>query len=116
MEQNIYLNKDFLTVLKSIKISPNPFDIINTLNAPKPNSDYNHFGFPEDIYDFEIKCPICLGRVKMAKRPDKCYHIFCGLCIKEWSKNTKKCPCCRKEFKSLIKVSYSESWVSKKFS
>ena len=113
-KSNSSSNSDFLSILKSIK-SSNPFDNINPSNNMLDYSDYNFFGFPEDFYDFEIKCPICFGRVTNARRPENCFHIFCSLCIEEWLNQSKKCPCCRKGFKKILKVSYSESWVSEKY-
>lgn len=77
--------------------------------------DINTFGFPEDLYPFELKCPICLGRIKLASRPDNCSHLFCKLCLKEWCKESKKCPYCRIVFNNIIRVSYSEDWIRNKY-
>ena len=106
--------QNFLQILLEQKNPCNPFTLFSNpqLNLPPNASTYNYFGFNADLFSFEIKCAICLGRVKLAKRPDNCRHIFCGPCLTKWHKNSNKCPCCRKPFKSLIKVDYSEKWVS----
>lgn len=37
-------------------------------------------------------------------------HIFCAVCIEEWSKNVTTCPIDRKEFTSICIL---ESWTSR---
>ena len=115
MNQDKLSNQDFLSVIKSIKKPINPFKMFSNLNNNYPISEYNYFGFTEDLYDFEIRCPICFARVTLARRPDGCFHVFCIDCIQKWSKQSKKCPCCRKTFSCILKVSYSESWVREKY-
>ena len=105
----------FLLCLTSRRKSNNPFELLSKCPNSLPNSDFNLFGFSEDLYPFEIRCPICLGRATLASRPDKCYHIFCKPCLEKWGNESKKCPYCRKEFDAIIKVSYSEDWVLKKY-
>ena len=115
MSQDKLSNQNFLHVIKSIKKPVNPFLILSKLNNNDSISKYNYFGFTEDLYDFEIRCPICFARVTLARRPDSCFHIFCFDCIQKWSNQCKKCPCCRKAFTYILKVSYSESWVREKY-
>ena len=86
----------FLLCLKSRKKSYNPFEFLSESSKSLPASDYNPFGFSEDLYPFEIRCPICFERATLVSRPDKCYHIFCKPCLNKWSIETKKCPYCRK--------------------
>lgn len=49
------------------------------------------------------KCPICLlsFRNQEIGSTTTCDHLFCLLCIEEWSKNVTTCPIDRKEFKSI---------------
>ncbi len=115
MEKNPKTNNDFLLVLKSLKSNPNPFRNAIAMNSSGEICDYNYFGFTEDLYEFDIKCPICFGRVTMAKRPDHCFHIFCGPCLSNWARQSHKCPYCRQNFKKMLKVSFLEPWVKKQF-
>jgi hypothetical protein len=115
MEKEPKSNSDFLLVLKSLKSNPNPFGNAIAMNSSSKFYDYNYFGFAEDLYNFEIKCPICFGRVSIAKRPDHCFHIFCGPCLTNWSRQSHKCPYCRQNFKKILKVSFSEPWVKKQY-
>ena len=39
-------------------------------------------------------CSICLDVVKEPKKLS-CSHVFCKLCIDNWIKIKKSCPCCR---------------------
>ena len=105
----------FLLCLTNRKKSHNAFELLSDSSNSLPYSDFNPFGFSEDLYPFEIKCPICFARATLASRPNKCYHIFCKPCLKKWYNESKKCPCCRKEFDSILDVSYSEDWVLNKY-
>lgn len=115
MEDKTKSNIDFLSILRSLKPKNNPFKTYSPFNLTDDYSTYNLYGFKEDLYDFEIKCPICYGRVSIAKRPENCIHIFCGPCIKKWAKTKKKCPCCRTEFNKILSVDYSEPWIREKY-
>jgi predicted amidophosphoribosyltransferase len=53
-----------------------------------------------------------LGRVQNAKKPNKCIHIFCSLCIKKWNKLSGRCPVCRREINYLEDIDINEEWVS----
>eukprot|EP01119_Soliformovum_irregulare_P016337 TRINITY_DN4707_c0_g1_i1.p1 TRINITY_DN4707_c0_g1~~TRINITY_DN4707_c0_g1_i1.p1 ORF type:complete len:308 (+),score=42.44 TRINITY_DN4707_c0_g1_i1:42-965(+) len=59
----------------------------------------------EDDSD-EIKdvCSICLGPYQQATMTDTCFHMFCFLCILQWSQmgTNPKCPLCKTSFDSLI--------------
>ena len=39
-------------------------------------------------------CSVCLDVVKEAKELS-CSHVFCKLCIDNWLRINKSCPCCR---------------------
>lgn len=115
MNQEKQYHHDFLSVIQSQKPPINPFKIFSNLKKNDSILEYNYYGFTEDLYDFEIRCPICLARVKLARRPDSCFHIFCFDCLENWCRQCKKCPYCRKSFSDILKVSYSESWVREKY-
>ena len=113
MGANDKSNNNYLNVLKSLKHYSNPFLLYQSNNIFDNPGSYTFFEFPEDLYDFELKCLICFGRVSLVRRPENCYHIFCSLCLKEWMKQSDHCPYCRKEFHKIIKVNYSEPLVRK---
>lgn len=102
----------FLNVLESLeKKNQNPFLFPPFFNANNYNLNTNLFGFTEDLYDKEVRCPICLGRVKNALIPDTCVHVFCSYCIKRWRKTSQNCPICRKKFFNLLKVDLREEYI-----
>ena len=103
---------EFLKVLNHLaNKTHNPFPN-NYINTVLSNSfSDNIFGFHEDLLEKEVRCPICLGRVKNAKRPNKCTHVFCSYCINKWAKTKKKCPICRTEFDKLLKTDIREKFV-----
>lgn len=39
-------------------------------------------------------CSVCLDVIKEPKELS-CKHVFCQLCIENWLKINKSCPCCR---------------------
>lgn len=50
------------------------------------------------------KCPICLLDC-MDRDPsftNTCFHLFCYVCIENWSKNKTTCPLCRTKFTKII--------------
>lgn len=62
------------------------------------------------------ECPICLRSLTSQNIgfPEDCaspLHIFCAICIEEWSKNVTTCPIDRKEFTSICIM---ENWTSRK--
>ena len=116
MDLNNEKETGFLSILKSIKPINNPFKLSISKNFVEEYSNYNFFGFKEDLYNFDIKCPICYGRVSLAKRPNSCFHVFCGPCLKKWAKYKKRCPMCRTDFNKILNVDYSEPWVKQKYS
>ena len=108
--------ENFLEIIRNQASNQNAFIRFNYYNEYQRSQCYNYFGPNEDLYDFEIICYICLGRVSCACRPNACYHIFCKPCLDEWIKLSHHCPVCRTLFKRIEKVYYSESWVKSKYS
>lgn len=50
------------------------------------------------------KCPICLLDC-MDRDPsftNTCFHLFCYVCIENWTKNKATCPLCRTKFTKII--------------
>lgn len=90
----------------------NPFEIDE--HKKKRNTDrFSYpFGLYEDSLDFEVRCPICLGRVHIASKPLYCNHIFCFPCINKWCTLSKKCPVCRRDICSISKIDLKEISVS----
>ncbi|APC97238.1 RING finger domain-containing protein [Francisella frigiditurris] len=56
-----------------------------------------------------MECPICQTEIDN-KTDLSCKHSFCNSCIREWSKNCKTCPICRKIFSAseIIKIDPEE--------
>jgi len=106
---------NFLRIIKNPASNPNAFIRFNYFNEISKSYKFNYFGPNEDLYEFEITCNICLGRVCAACRPNKCYHIFCRPCLKKWHKFSQKCPVCRTLFEYIEKVDYQESWVKLRY-
>ncbi|CAH1773274.1 unnamed protein product [Owenia fusiformis] len=50
----------------------------------------------------ENACSICLSEVTNKSFTDSCFHEFCFICLKEWSKVKAVCPLCKQQFKSII--------------
>ena len=50
----------------------------------------------------DTKCAICLGNLENMSHTNACYHKFCFVCLKEWSKVKAECPLCKTKFKSII--------------
>jgi hypothetical protein len=102
MDQFNLLCKNFLFNLERNRtISHNPF----LKNQIKENTyesfTFSPFGFYEDLCEKEVRCPICLGRVSVASKPDKCWHTFCNYCLEKWHKKSDKCPICRQIFHKI---------------
>jgi hypothetical protein len=59
------------------------------------------------------KCPICL--VTFAEQevgtPDTCDHIFCVVCLREWSKIVSTCPVDRQVFNTILLRRYSDRQI-----
>lgn len=74
-----------------------------TPSAPEYESPASQL--PEHIY-YDSKCSICLEEYKHDERVGvlDCGHTFHSSCIKEWHKNSKTCPMCRKENSILVKI------------
>ena len=102
MAQLNLLCKNFLFNLeRNRKISHNPFFQNQKKNDAYESLFFSPFGFFEDICEKDVRCPICLGRVSVASKPDICLHTFCNLCIKKWNKQSDECPVCRKIFNKI---------------
>ncbi|OWF48386.1 uncharacterized protein LOC110453122 [Mizuhopecten yessoensis] len=50
----------------------------------------------------EPDCAICLGRLQNKSFTDRCFHMFCFVCLQEWSKVKAECPLCKQKFTSII--------------
>lgn len=50
------------------------------------------------------KCAICLRLIKSQEvgSPEGCDHIFCAVCVIEWSKNSNVCPLDRQPFTIIL--------------
>lgn len=116
MESSNKNELDFLSVLTRPHNYNNPFILLSNSSKNSNFKDFNPFGFSEDNYSFELRCPICLARVTLASRPENCLHIFCRPCLEKWNSQSNKCPYCRIKFNKILKVSYSESWVVNQYS
>ena len=81
MSKSFDKNSQFLNTLKRISSHKNAFILFNYSNNTILDSKYNFFCPNENLYDFEIKCAICLGQVYAAFSPIKCFHIFYGPCL-----------------------------------
>ncbi|XP_067678321.1 uncharacterized protein [Haliotis asinina] len=47
-------------------------------------------------------CAICLSKLENKSFTDSCFHMFCFVCLLEWSKIKAECPLCKQPFKSII--------------
>lgn len=47
-------------------------------------------------------CSICLGQLQDKSFTDSCLHMFCFVCLQEWSKVKAECPLCKQKFSSII--------------
>lgn len=54
-------------------------------------------------------CPICLGEISDRCVADSCFHGFCLICLKEWSKQKPVCPLCKQKFTKIMYDIKSES-------
>ena len=105
-------NFKFFNVLKDLSNrSQNPFIFSPKKIDNNKQDKFYPFGFYEDMVSKEVRCPICLGRVKNAMKPNCCIHVFCGYCIRKWKQSSNRCPICRKNFINLIKTDITEDWV-----
>ena len=103
------ININMLSFLSRSTPGSNPFIF-------SPNKSQTNFKYPKPdsiIYRKEVfvRCPICLAVVLSPIRPRGCFHIFCLYCLCKWMKQSTKCPLCKGEIDSLIKVNLNEKWV-----
>jgi hypothetical protein len=99
--QTIILENFLSNLIKNKRINHNPFKFKQNSNFSDASLLFSPFGFFEDLWDKEVRCPICLGRVLKAAKPESCNHAYCFLCLKKWKKQSKKCPICRKIFNKI---------------
>lgn len=98
----------FLEILKNIPENSNPFisfhqsDLIDNIWNVVPE---------EYIPKKEVRCPICLGRVMFAVRPNSCLHVFCKSCLRKWAETKNACPYCRRNFSTMIKLNLTEDFI-----
>ena len=105
MSKKKTLLNEFLNIIKKQNNEHfNPFIGIQNQNSEDKTKIFNPFGLYEDLSDFEIRCPICLGRTYNTVRPSNCTHFFCSLCLTKWVKLSNKCPVCRNKILSITKV------------
>lgn len=50
----------------------------------------------------EPDCAICLSKLENKSFTDSCFHMFCFVCLVEWSKVKAECPLCKQPFKSIV--------------
>lgn len=71
---------------------------------------------PRPLSPSFTKCPICLLDC-MNRDPsftNTCFHLFCFVCIENWSKSKATCPLCRTKFSKIIYNIKSESCFDEK--
>ena len=105
------------TKRKSHKKSSVADENIETLNNGISQSDQSHLSPPAAQSDEtegsrptsnvrpsspEPNCSICLGPLENKSFTDSCFHMFCFVCLLEWSKVKAVCPLCKQAFKSII--------------
>jgi hypothetical protein len=54
--------------------------------------------------DDGLSCGICFETPDTRGVIDCCNHVFCAICIEEWSKTANTCPFCKERFKTITKV------------
>jgi len=52
--------------------------------------------------DYLLTCPICLEYFSNKTLLNPCYHSFCYICIKKWSKVSQQCPLCKQTYNFAI--------------
>ena len=100
MNSNISINKNMLSFLSRSTPGSNLFIF-------SPNKSQTNFTYPKPdsiIYRKEVlvRFPICLAEV---------LSYFLLYCLCKWMKQSTKCPLCKGEIDSLIKVNLNENWV-----
>ena len=72
----------------------------STTDSAKPESETSprtsNNGSPDP------NCPICLGKIQNKSFTDSCFHTFCYVCLKEWTKVKAECPLCKQKFTSIL--------------
>lgn len=48
------------------------------------------------------RCPICLNLIFDKASIEPCNHNYCFICIKEWLKESQRCPVCRLTIERII--------------
>ena len=87
-------------------------DLITGKKRNRRNKNYVELGKKDEIatkkrkideHDDSIHCSICLDddvKDNVASL-DKCIHVFCFDCIKEWAKKSNVCPVCRSRYNKI---------------
>ena len=57
----------------------------------------------QEIEEARRDCTICLDTIEIRGTIDCCTHSFCYECIKQWAKQQKLCPCCKRSFRRIRK-------------
>ncbi|XP_046388104.1 E3 ubiquitin-protein ligase Topors-like [Ischnura elegans] len=89
-----------VTTAEDLRIPPTPDSpslIRSTMSTPKSPSESS-----DDCDTPELKCAICLGRLRNKSLIDSCFHEFCFECLVEWSKVKPECPLCKTKFEYII--------------
>ena len=81
----------------------------------KPNIKASTLQKPSNNVTDQESCTICLDKLTKTKGKLPCGHEFCFSCIERWSKETNKCPLCKKRFKTIQKnTKHTETSVNVK--
>ena len=75
------------------------FDRLNEKVAVAKNDECMR---PKSAKSPEVNCAICLGPIKNKSFTDGCFHMFCYICLLEWSRIKAECPLCKQKFISII--------------
>lgn len=94
---------------KRKRSSNDPLNSSRKLSQPSSPSSCSkrHKASPEPVRPLSpsfTKCPICLLDC-MDRDPsftNTCFHLFCYVCIENWSKSKATCPLCRTKFTKII--------------
>ena len=81
----------------------------------KTNKKASTLQKPSNSVTDQESCSICLDELTKTKGKLPCGHEFCFSCIERWSKETNKCPLCKKRFETIKKNTlHTESSVNVK--
>ena len=81
----------------------------------KPTIKASTLQKPSNNVTDQASCSICLDELTKTKGKLPCGHEFCFSCIERWSKETNKCPLCKKRFDTIQKnTKHTETSVNVK--